>query len=113
MQENLVLIVAVAALFVEALVETIKPLWDPEKRKELPDRGAALGVGMLVSVLGGFDVFEAVGIPLTYFAPLGAWPGLVLTGILFSRGAGFIHSIIKAAQGIPDLIRAKVPEHRL
>jgi len=111
--ENLVLVVAVAALFVEALVETIKPLWDPEKRKELPDRGAALGVGMLVAGLGGFDIFEAVGIPLVYFAPLGAWPGLVLSGVLFSRGAGFIHSIIKAAQGIPDLIHSKVPEHRL
>ena len=108
MNENLVLIVAVAALFVEALVETIKPLWDPEKRKELPDRGAALGVGMLVAGLGGFDVFVAVGIPLTYFEPLGAWPGLVLSGILFSRGAGFLHSIIKAAQGIPDLIRARI-----
>lgn len=108
MNENLVLIVAVAALFVEALVETVKPLWDSEKRKELPDRGAALGVGMLVAVFGGFDVFEAAGIPLTYLAPLGAWPGLILSGILYSRGAGFIHSIIKAAQGIPDLIRTRI-----
>jgi hypothetical protein len=113
MNENLILTVAIAALFVEALVETIKPLWDPEKRKELPDRGAALGVGLLVAFLGGFNIFEAVGIPLTYLEPLGAWPGVALTGILFSRGANFFHSLIKMAQGIPDLIRSKVPEHRL
>jgi hypothetical protein len=108
LNENLILIVAVAALFVEALVETLKPLWDPSKRSELPDRGAALGIGLLVSILGGFDLFEAVGVPLTYLAPLGAWPGIVLTGILFSRGANFIHSLIKSVQGIPDLIKARI-----
>jgi hypothetical protein len=86
----------VVGLLVEAVVESVKPLWDASKREDLPDRIAALVVGEAVSVFGGFDIFHAAGVPLANFAEVGAWPGIVLTGILLSRGAGVLHSLVQS-----------------
>lgn len=98
----------IVAFLIEAVVETVKPLWDPEKRTELPDRLAGLAVGELTAIVGGFDVFAANSVPLANLEALGAWPGIVLTGILLSRGANFMHSLVNLAQGIPDLIKARI-----
>jgi hypothetical protein len=104
MKIDLVSIVLIA-LLVEAVVETVKPLWDPEKRKELPDRLAALAGGELVAIFGGFDIFEMAGLPLENIAVVGEWPGIVLTGILLSRGANFVHSLLGSVAELPGRIR--------
>lgn len=104
--ENLdLLALGIVALLVEAVVETIKPLWDSAKRKELPDRGAALGVGLLVAIFGGIDIFDRAGFPLVNVEVVGHWPGMIFTGILLSRPASFFHSLLKSLEELPTRIR--------
>lgn len=96
---------ALIALLIESVVDTIKPFWDSEKRANLGDRIAALFVGLLVAIVGGFDIFVVLGVPLENFASVGPWVGFVLTGILLSRGAGFMHSLIEGASGLASRSR--------
>ncbi|RME87651.1 MAG: hypothetical protein D6770_08900 [Anaerolineae bacterium] len=80
---------ALVAFFVEAIVQTIKPLYDPEKgwnRNVL----LALAGGIIVCVLTGVDLFAQLGlaIPIPYV-------GSVLTGIIASRGSNVVHDVFK------------------
>jgi hypothetical protein len=95
-----VLSLAVVGLLAEAIVDTLKPFWDKTKREDLGDRIAALLVGEAAAILGGFDLFAAFGVPLSNLAIAGPWPAWILTGILLSRGAGFVHSLIEGAAGL-------------
>ena len=97
--------IGLIALLVESVVETLKPLWDPEKRQNLPDLLAALVGGELVAIFGGFDIFEMAGMPLENIAVVGAWPGIVLTGILLSRGSNFVHSLLSSIAELPGRIK--------
>jgi hypothetical protein len=92
--------IAIVGLLVEAVVETVKPFWDKEQRKNLPDRIAGLAVGVGVAAVGGFDLFEAFGVPLDFIPAAAPWPGVILTGIMLSRGANFVHSLIQSAYGL-------------
>lgn len=71
----------------EALWETSKLFW--VKDKVNVDRVGAVIVGVLLSIATGLDLFKIVGIPI-YIPFLGS----ILTGLLLSRGANFIHDII-------------------
>lgn len=83
----------ILAFLVEALVQTLKPIWQSENRT--PEFFISLGTGLILSVglnvLAGLDIFSMVGIPLSY--PL---VGVVCTGILLSRGASPVHDLIKS-----------------
>lgn len=82
-------IVLVMAVLVEAIVQVIKG-WVPESANTpawlWPVVGAVLGVG--VCVTASVDVFVLLGITLS--VPL---VGPVVTGILISRGASFVHDL--------------------
>lgn len=90
----------IIGLIVEAIVDTLKPFWDPEKRENLIDRIVALAVGVLVAVFGGFNIFVILGVPLDQFGDIGLWVGVVLTGVLISRGANFLHEFYKRIAGL-------------
>ncbi len=77
------------AFLVESLIQTFKPLYDKEKGWNKSTL-LALGVGILVSVATGFDLFELLGIEVQF-----PYVGSVLTGILASRGSNFLHDILK------------------
>lgn len=74
------------ALLVEAIWETLKMVWQDGKANV--NTIGALVVGILISILAKLDIFAIQGINLT--VPL---IGYVLTGILLSRGANFIHDL--------------------
>ncbi|MBN1668026.1 MAG: hypothetical protein JW862_13105 [Anaerolineales bacterium] len=94
-------IVFLAALL-EAVVQTLKPIWEPEKRSV--DFYVTLAVGLVISVganyLADLDLFAAVGVPLVK----AAWVGVILTGILVSRGANVLHDIFKLLQGLKEMV---------
>lgn len=74
------------ALLVEAIWETLKMVWKDGKANV--NTIGALIVGVGVSILAKIDIFAMQGISLSI--PLVGW---VLTGILMSRGANFIHDL--------------------
>ena len=74
------------ALLVEAIWETLKMVW--QEGKINVNTIGALIVGIAVSILAKIDIFAMEGITLSI--PLIGW---ILTGILMSRGANFIHDL--------------------
>ena len=74
------------ALLVEAIWETLKMVW--QEGKINVNTIGALIVGIAVSILAKIDIFAMQEISLSI--PLIGW---VLTGILMSRGANFIHDL--------------------
>ena len=86
---QLILLAAVA----EAIWETLKLVW--QKKKLHPDVLGSLIIGILLALATGLNFFELVGLPI-----INPYIGQVLTGILASRGANFIHDLVKIAQGM-------------
>ncbi len=82
---SIVTIITVA-LLVEAIWETLKMVW--QEGKINVNTIGALIVGIAVSILAKIDIFAMQGISLSI--PLVGW---ILTGILISRGANFIHDL--------------------
>ena len=86
--------ILVLAFLLEAVVQTLKPIWEPAKRT--PDFFIALGTGLALSVginyLAGLDLFAWLGVPLAKLPVV----GVILTGILLSRGANGLHDLLKA-----------------
>ena len=78
----------VVAILVESIWENLKMIWDNGK---IPiDRIGALAFGILVCVLTGIDIFPVVSIPMAI-----PYVGSVLTGIIVSRGANFVHDLLE------------------
>lgn len=83
----------IVALMAEAVWETLKMLW--QSGKFSVDRSGALAVGLLLAIGTRLDLLAFVNIPV--FIP---YLGVILTGILISRGANFIHDLLRAAANI-------------
>lgn len=84
--------IVLGAALVESVWETGKMTW--QGGKVSGDRIGALVVGVGVAVAGGLDVCAAVGIPMGI-----PFLGSVLTGVLLSRGANFVHDLLGTMQG--------------
>lgn len=78
----------VVAILVEAIWENLKMIWDNGKLSI--DRIGSLVFGILVCVLTSIDIFPIVNIPISI--PV---VGSVLTGIIVSRGANFVHDLFE------------------
>lgn len=81
------------AVVAEAIWETLKMVW--QNTKFHPDILGSLIIGIALALLTGLNFFELVGLPI-----INPYIGQVLTGILASRGANFIHDLVKIAQGM-------------
>lgn len=90
-----VLTIVFAALIVESVWETLKMVW--QEGKFSLDRVGAIVVGLTVAFSGPYDLFVMLGNPLKF-----PTVGTILTGILFSRGANFIHDLIKKREIQPQ-----------
>lgn len=84
--ENLLIIVMVA-LIAESVWETLKMTW--QEGKVSVDRIGALVVALILSIGVRLDILSLLGINTTI--PL---LGVILTGILISRGSNFIHDLL-------------------
>lgn len=78
--------IIVVAILVEALWENLKMIW--QNGKFSIDSIGALVLSILVCVLVKADVFALVNLNISV-----PFVGSVLTGVLVSRGANFIHDL--------------------
>jgi hypothetical protein len=92
--ETFFLVLVIAAM-VEAVWETLKMVW--QEGKFSFDKLGALAIGLLVAFGSGIDVTELMGVQMKL-----PYLGIVLTGILISRGANWMHDWIKKVVQIND-----------
>ena len=85
----------VIAATVEALWETLKMFWDGSK-VDINRIGSAI-LGILLCILANVDFFALVGVELSI--PI---VGVVLSGLLVSRGANFVHDLLKIVYEIQN-----------
>lgn len=81
----------IIAILIEAIWENIKIVW--QNGKLSIDMLGSLVLSILVCILTRADIFPIVGI--TVVVP---FIGNVLTGIIVSRGANFIHDLFTKIQ---------------
>ena len=86
------------AFLVESLIQTIKPLYDRSKGWNL-DALIALVVGIGFCYIINVDLFSIVNINLDFGdAVVNHAVGVVLTGVIASRGSNFAHDMLKYVQ---------------
>lgn len=83
----------VVAAVLEALWETCKMFW--QQGKVSVDRIGAVVLGVFLCVAAGVDFFSMVGVPLVV-----PYAGMVLSGLLVSRGANFLHDFLGTLEGL-------------
>ena len=88
-----IIAILIAAVLTEAVWETFKPVW--EKGKINLDRIGSLAVGVIVAVVAKADICSALGLDMAY--PV---VGYIVTGMLISRGANFVHDLLKGVEQI-------------
>ena len=81
----------IIAILIEAIWENIKMIW--QNGKVSVDMLGSLGLSVLICILTRADIFPIVGISLII-----PFIGSVLTGIIVSRGANFIHDLFTKIQ---------------
>lgn len=90
--------IAVVGILIESIIESLKPIWDSSKRENIAEYYVTLGLGIVIALLGGFDLFAAADVPLSFFEILGPYPGMVFTGLVLGRGSNYIHDLLKLIQ---------------
>lgn len=83
----------VLGFLVEAVVETIKLLWKGGKLNA--NQLISLVVGELIALSVGIDIFVVIGVESNI-----AIFGVVLTGILISRGSNFVHDFVDRIRSV-------------
>lgn len=94
------MVLLVLATIGEAVWETLKLFWQNGKLNM--DRLGALAVGELLSIGTGLDLLNLVGIPMKI-----PFVGVILTGLLISRGANFIHDILSSINNVQQNTKNK------
>lgn len=84
--------IAVLAIIVEALIEYTKLIF--VNRQINWKQIVSLVLGVAIAVLANADLFAAVGV--NFVVP---YVGVVLTGIIFSRGSNYVSDFISLIQG--------------
>jgi len=86
------------AFLVESLIQAIKPIYDREKGWS-KDALIALLVGVGICVLANINLFNTVKLPIYIGdAVIRNYVGVVLTGLIASRGSNLAHDIFKYVQ---------------
>ena len=83
---ELFILLGVLAFLVEAIVETIKMIYQ-EGKVQTPVI-ISLIIGVLISLTVGIDIFKVLEVPVKI-----PYIGEVLAGVLMSRGGNFIHEL--------------------
>ena len=96
-----ILSLIILALIGEALWETLKLTW--QNGKLSIDRVGALLIGELLAIGTGLDLMAMVGVPLKI-----PYVGMILTGLLISRGANFIHDLLQSISNVQQNTKPNV-----
>lgn len=83
-----ILVLFIISLMTEAIWETLKMTWQNGKLNI--DRLGAIATGLIISFTTNTDILELIGVNITI-----PFVGIILTGILISRGANFVHDLYK------------------
>ena len=92
-----IVLIIVLAIVVEAFVEygkNIGKAFIAGEWKTAVTQLAAIALGVLICLATGADLFAVVGV--VFAVP---WLGVVLTGIIISRGANYVSDFVKRLQG--------------
>ena len=93
-----IVLIIVMAIVVEALIEYAKTIGKAAVSggvKTALTQLAAIVLGVLLCLMTGGDLFAVMGIVFAW-----PWLGVVLTGIIISRGANYVSDFVKKLQGI-------------
>lgn len=77
----------ILAILVESVWESLKMIW--QDGKVSVDRIGALIVGLVISFASKFDILQFLNINSVI-----PYLGIILSGILISRGSNFVHDLI-------------------
>jgi len=91
-----ILSLIVLAMIGEAIWETAKMIW--QNGKISVDRIGSIIVAEVLVFGAGMDMFAMIGLPLHI-----PYIGIALTGLLISRGANFMHDLLKRIQGAKEI----------
>lgn len=84
----------------ESIWETLKMFWQEGKISN--DRIGALVVGIILVWSTDLDVMSVLGMPVRFKII-----GILLTGILISRGSNFVHDIFNSVNAINNNTKNK------
>ena len=82
----------IVAILIEAIWENIKMIW--QNGKFSIDKIGSLVISILICILVKIDIFPIVN--LSIMVPV---IGSILTGIIVSRGANFVHDLFNKITG--------------
>lgn len=82
----------IVAILIEAIWENIKMVW--QNGKFSIDKIGSLVISILICILAKIDIFPIVN--LSIIVPV---IGSILTGIIVSRGANFVHDLFNKISG--------------
>lgn len=82
----------IVAILIEAIWENIKMIW--QNGKFSIDKIGSLVISILICILAKIDIFSIVN--LSIMVPV---IGSILTGIIVSRGANFVHDLFNKISG--------------
>ena len=85
--------IVLIALFIEAIVNTLKPIWTAGEKKMTVSEFVAMGIGILLAVTCRIDMLGSV-VEIAYDFP--GWVQYVfyvLTGIAIGRGTNFLYDL--------------------
>lgn len=82
----------IVAILIEAIWENLKMVW--QNGKFSIDKIGALVISILICILAKIDIFPIVNLSISI--PV---IGSILTGIIVSRGANFVHDLFNKISG--------------
>ena len=80
----------ILALFVEAIVQTLKPLWDKAAGKISIAEIVSMGIGVVIAVVAKINFLAGV---IDVTRPLLLYVLYALTGVALGRGPSFVHDL--------------------
>lgn len=93
----------IVSMIAEAVWETLKMVW--EKGKFHFDKIGALSIGLIIALSTRMDMLAMLGI-----ATHMPYIGIILTGILISRGSNFMHDLLSAVNNVQQNTRTNSPK---
>lgn len=87
----------ILALFVEAIVQTIKPIWDKTAGKITIAEIVSMGIGVVIAVIAKIN-FLAGLIEITQ--PVLLYVLYSFTGVALGRGPSFVHDLWKRVRNV-------------
>ena len=80
----------ILALFVEAIVQTLKPLWDKTAGKITVAEIVSMGIGVVIAAVAKINFLAGM---VNVTQPVLLYILYALTGIALGRGPSFVHDL--------------------